>query len=318
MNLLPFVLENRCINIRRVFCIDKNDAESERELFCFLSNHYTILPKVLLNSLIKHYDWASISFVAAKANKQDIIFQLTQAGTINWNTGLNGACKGKHAEHVKYMISKGAKITGHTLSIACEHSDTETFETLLALLDCSRVSKLPGLADFLRFLMKDNKVSIVFRFMKKVPICDEAVFLLACEENSTIVAEAMIQQGALSGDKLLKNIEVGLLKACERGHLEIISLLIEKYGAENIQQAMYWAVEYKQTNVIFLLKKYGAYDGGLIAAHKKRSDQITCYFKQILCRDILQILSRFIQINYGGSAYGAALYKVSLYTFPPH
>ena len=282
MNLSPDVFDNHCINTRCVICIDENHTEEK----C---------------------DWTTISFIATKANNQDLIFKLTQAGTMDWDAGLNGACKGNHTKLVKYIISKGAKITGHTFSFACEHPDTETLEILFSFLTPCQISELPHIMDFFQFLMQNNKVNIVFRLMEKSVVSEIFLFLEACEANSTIVAEAMIKRGGVNYIKTSRGIHTGFLSACVYGCLDIISMLIEKYQAKGFEDGMCWAVKAKQTNVILLLKKYGAYDGGLLLSRKNRVDELKHYLNQIVCRDILQTLSDFIDIEYTGDTYNKIL-----------
>ena len=151
------------------------------------------------------YKQRQMCFDAAEVNNQALLRELIEQQKIDWDEGLKGACKGGHTELVKYMISKGARVTIDILLQACESSHS-------------------NLVTFFASLLNDNYFS---NTCESISLKDfEIILRLACGSGHLSMIELAIQHGA-------KNFRDGMRCALLHHNVESVKLM-KKYGGDDL------------------------------------------------------------------------------------
>ena len=300
MDIVSYILEHNCVYLPTLLDAYLISSQNQREFCSFLACQRSNLPPRLMEAIQQRCDWADVSFTAANTNNKEFILNLVEAKVVDWNSGLDGACAGKHIELIKYMISHGAQVTVDTLILAGHPTDTTALEYLFSYLNDEQLAPFFEHNPFLRVLTRISNTNVVKWLLKRIShFALPLVFRLACQENGKVFAEAIMNDQQLKGFISRKDIEISFNSACLGGHIEMIHFLIG-HGARGFQEGLRYAVINYRLNVLRLMKKYGAEDEGLLAEHEKRMDKIRNYLNSVLCRDILTSLIEFIDIEYEG------------------
>ena len=298
MDIITFILDNQGVYLTTLLDDYLCQFDNKKHFCSFLSRQHSNLPPSFIKAIEKHCDWAHVSFNAAKVNRKDLLIKLAEAKTIRWNAALNGACKGKHLELIKYTMSHGAKIVVDTFALAAEHDDTAIFEYLLSHLNDEQLTPFLARDSFIRVFARICNVKLVNWLIERLN--GNLLFFLfrcACEKNGLVCAEAIMKKGQSKSVVSQIDIQIGFESACHNGHIDMIPFLVH-HGANNFQAGLCCAVVNYHTDIVKLMKTYGAQDNGLLEEHQQRVDRVYNYLNSALCRDILTTLSTFIDIEY--------------------
>ena len=307
MKLIELICQEKCINLQHALENLLQDDETQRECFALLTKVSSQLPSRIVDVLLSHCNWDSVSYSAAKLNQQDIIFELEkEEERIDWDEVLCGACNGGHFQLVQYSICKGATIMGDALCGACRLNDSTILEYLIPLLNDSHFKNNHLWTTFLHGLLKTKKMKLAYWLIENVEKAQKV------QKYKDEFFRELIHTGAYEGsidfvEEMLKKAKQDILSpellewilknSCARAYMAMIHWVI-KHGAKNFQEGMDAAITYSNTNAIRLMKTYGANDYGLLDVYNDMINKIKPYFYSLFCHDIFTILSEFIDIDY--------------------
>ena len=296
-NLIEFICQRRCIDLRSAI----NDLETCTVCFELLRKASAQLSPHVVDSLIEKCDWNSVNNAAAESNQLDIISELEKQGRIDWGRILYGACTGGHLNLVQQSINRGATITGDALFIACQLDDPIILDYLITLLNNTNFKDEELWTVFLIGLLRNRKMKLAYWLMKKVrkvvgeSFLEEAIDIGCCEESVAFLDKMMKKT---KNKKLSKKcLDWILIRACASGNLDIVKWGM-KHKAQNIQDGMDAAIKYFNTNVIRLMKTYGADDYDLLDIYNNMINNIKPCLHFLFCRDVVTMLCEFIDIDY--------------------
>lgn len=195
----------------------------------------------VFNTLIaKDYDFfgdveCKIFGKACEGGNMDIINEMIDRKMHDWNWGLRGACRGGHLEIVKLMIDNGANDWERGFTNACEGGNMDIINLMTSkcttdqwkgLFDAGKGRKI----DIVKFLFleedKWNNVKNQFGSADSEFILSWG-FLGACEGGNVDIVNFYIEKG-VNGENNWSSWYHGFSMACEKGHMNVVKLLMSK------------------------------------------------------------------------------------------